>query len=83
MLVEKFEIYGVKITGKNICELKKWACSFLLMPPNKSLTQVLIIPQAEGKYPFPPNNVFWKFIFVLPKTGENYGAEKTNKIKLE
>ena len=32
---------------------RNWICSFLLMPPNKSLLQVFIItPHAVGNYPF-------------------------------
>ena len=44
MVAEKFQIYGVKITGKYICESKNWICSFLLMPPSKTLPRVYIIP---------------------------------------
>ena len=31
MVVEKFQIYVVTITGKYICESKNWICLFLLM----------------------------------------------------
>ena len=31
MVVEKFQIYSVKITDKYFCETKNWICSFLLM----------------------------------------------------
>ena len=39
----KFQILGVKITGKYICELKNLICLSLLMYPNKTLPQVVII----------------------------------------
>ena len=81
MVVENFQIYSVKITGKYICESKNWICSFLLMPTNNTLPQVLIINlQAEGNYPFPQNNIFWKSIFSTAEKGEDYGAEKMTKI---
>ena len=68
MVADKFQIYGVKITGKYICESKSWICSFLLMPLSKTLPQFfIIIPQAEGNYPFLPNNVFWRSIFPQQK----------------
>ena len=48
MVAEKFQIVGVKITGK-----------FLLMSHRKTLPQILIITlQAGGDYPFPPGSVF-------------------------
>ena len=37
MVVEKFQICSVQITGKYICETKNWIWSFLLMPPTKNL----------------------------------------------
>ena len=51
MVVEEFQVYGVKITGKYIY-------------PSKNLPQVFIITlQAEGNYPFLPNSVLWRSIF--------------------
>ena len=40
---EKFQIYGVKIIEKGICQSKNWICLFLLMPPSKTLHQVIIV----------------------------------------
>ena len=40
---EIFQIYGVKIIEKGICESKNWIYLFLLMPPYKTIPQVLII----------------------------------------
>ena len=58
------------------CESKNWVFSFLLISPSETL------PQAEGNYPFHPNSILWKSIFPPPERGEDYGAEKTTKIKL-
>ena len=49
MVAEKFQIHGVKITGKCICESKNWICLFLLMSLSKSLSQVIIITTAGRK----------------------------------
>ena len=43
MVAEKFQIHGVKIKGKYICESKHLICLFSLMSPSKTLLQVLII----------------------------------------
>ena len=75
IVAEKFQIYSVKITGTYICESKHWICSFLLMPPRKTLPQVfIIIPQAEG-------TAFLKIFFLSGKRGKNYGVTKIAKIK--
>ena len=82
MVVEEFQIYGVEITGKYICESKNRICSFLPMPPNKTLPQVFIIsPQADRNYPFLVSRLFWRSIFPQQKGGEEYGVEKITKIK--
>ena len=76
MVVEKFQIYGVRITREYICESKNWICSFLLMPLSKNLPQVLIITtQAEGNYPFSLNSVSSKSVFPSVERGKDYGAE--------
>ena len=72
--LEKFQIYGVKITGTYICEPKNWTFPFLLIP--------LTLPQAEGNYPFHPNSIFWRSIFSPAEKEEDYRAEKMIKIKL-
>ena len=77
MVAEKFQIYGVKITCKYICESKNWISSFLVIPPSKTLPQFFIITHphpfhAEGNYPFLPNSVFWrsKIYFSPAERGE-------------
>ena len=42
MVVEKFPIYGVKISGKYICESKNLICSFAHVP-SKTLPKIFII----------------------------------------
>ena len=64
--------YGVKNTGKYICELKIWIWSFLLMPPSKTLIQVLIIsPEEERNFPFLADNILWRSIFSLAERRES------------
>ena len=81
MITEKFQIHSVKITGKYICESKNWICSFLLMPPRKTLPRIfIIIPQADRNCPFLPNSVVWRYFFLRRKGGEDYGVENITKI---
>ena len=87
MVLEKFQIFDVKITGKYICESKNWICSFLIVqnsPPGS-----YYYPQAERNYPPLQNSLFWRSLFFPSRKGgwergwrENYGAEKMTKIKL-
>ena len=64
ILSQKFQIHCDKITGKQICELKNWLCSFLVMSPSKTIHQVLLInTTGRRKYLFPPNKPFEKYIF--------------------
>ena len=55
MVAEKFQIYGVKIIVKDICESKsKWICSFLLMlPKQNSPPGSYHYPKTEESYPYP------------------------------
>ena len=81
MVAEKFQIYSVKIAGKYICELKNWICSFLLMPPGKTHSQVfIIILQLDGNCPFLPNSVFWRFFFLRRKGEKVMELKKNTKI---
>ena len=64
-----------------ICESKNWICSFLIMPPSKTLSQVfIIILQADEIFPFLPNSVFWRYFFLRTKEGEDYELKKNTKI---
>ena len=78
MVAEKFQIHGVKITGKCICELKNRICSIYLCPQAKISPSFLSLPlQAGGNYSFPPHNFFFS-----AEREEDYGAKKITKIKL-
>ena len=53
MVAKKFQIHGVKITGKYTCESKNWIC--LPMVPSKTLLQVFIITTpGRRKLPISP-----------------------------
>ena len=75
MVAEKFQILGVKITRKYICELKSWICLLLLMPPKK-------ITQVSGNYPF-PSMFFLKSIFPQQKRGRIIKLKKWPKLNFE
>ena len=83
-VAEKFQIHGVKITGKCFCESKNWICSFLPMSPSKTLPQVFAhvpkqntppLPQGR-KLPIPPPKQ--RFLYFSSAEREDYGAEKMN-----
>ena len=63
IVAEKFQIYGVKITGKYISESKKLNL-FLFAHVSKENS-----PQAKGNFPFHPNSIFWKSIFLPAERG--------------
>ena len=55
MITEKLQIYGLKITGKNICESKKLNLFILTHVPKQLTSRFLSLPlQVDGNYPFPP-----------------------------
>ena len=80
MVVEKFPIYGVKITGKYICESKNLICSFAHVP-SKTLPKIFIItlppppppPSGRRKLPIPPKQRFLKINFFLSRKGGRRG----------
>ena len=85
MVAGKFQIYGIKITIKYICQPKNSCCSFLLMPPSKTLSQVFIIPPPRQKeITHSSQTVFSEDLFFpQQKEGkEDYGVEEITKIKL-
>ena len=92
MFAEKFQIHGVKITEKYICESKNSICSFLILHPppsppppkkKKNLPQVFIITtQGRRKLSISPKQRFLKIYFSPAESGEDYGAERLIKAKL-
>ena len=81
IVAENFQIHGVKITGKYICESKSWTCSFLLMPLSKNLPPVIIITTA-GRRKLTISSKQRFLYFSSAEKEEDYGAEKMTKIKL-
>ena len=76
--------FMVKITGKYICESKKWICSFLLAPSSKSLPQVLIITPRQRETTYSSRTVFFSPVESGGEWGwggKDYGVEKITKIK--
>ena len=73
---EKIRIYGVKITGRDICDPKNWIFLFLLNLPSKTL------PQEEENYQFHPNSVFWKSVFLPAERGNDYRVKIWQKLNL-
>ena len=80
MEAEKFQILGVKITGKCMCESKCWICPFLLMSLSKNLPQVLIIasflPGQEEVNHFPQTTFF---VFFLSRKEGRLWSWKNDK----
>ena len=60
MVAEKFQVDGVKIIGKYICDSKKIKpVYFYSCPQVKLFPRFLLSPvQSEGNYPFLLNNIF-------------------------
>ena len=84
MVVENFQILGVKITRKYICELKSWIYLFLLVPPIKTLLQILITTLDKRKLPiFPKQCFFFKFNFPQQKGGRIIKLKKRPKLNFE
>ena len=69
--------FMVKITGKYICESKKWICSFLLAPPSKPLPQVLIITPRLRETTYSSRTVFSENLFFpQQRVGVSGGGEE-------
>ena len=67
MIAQKFQIHGVKITGKYICESKNW---IWLLPPSKTLPQVfIIITPVTSKLPISSLQSVLKIYFSLAEKG--------------
>ena len=84
-----FQIHGIQVTTKCLCESKNWIYSVLLMPPSKTLSHVLIIiprrpRQREILNFFLLGRILWILNLSAGGWGErNYERdEKVTKIKL-
>ena len=62
MRMENFQIYGVQVTGKCICNSKKKKKKIKKMLPSKNVTQVLDITPLlrEKEITHPPGSTFFK-----------------------
>ena len=72
--------FMVKITGKYICESKKWICSFLLVPPNKPLPQVLIITPRQRETTYSSRTVFSEDLFFPQQKVDVSGGRGEERI---
>ena len=75
-----FQIYGVEIIGKCICESKKLKVGiFTHAPPREKLSQAFYnnTPQAEENYPSPLGSIFRKSILPPISRRRKRGAGKT------
>ena len=85
MVPEKFQIHGVKITGKYICESKIESVHFFLMPSSKILPQVFIIttPDRMKLLIFPEQRFLKIYFSPAERGGEDFmELKKMIKIKL-
>ena len=85
MLPEKFQIHGVKITGKYICESKIESVPFFLMSSSKILPQVFIIttPDRMKLLIFPEQRFLKIYFSPAERGGEDFmELKKMIKIKL-
>ena len=82
MVAQKFQIYGVKITGKYICESKNKSVHFYSCPQAKLSLRFLSLPPREKEFTYSSRTVFSVFFSPSERgTGEDYGVEKITKIK--
>ena len=83
MFAEKFRSYGIKITGKYICESQNWIWSFLPILPSKTLTQIFIIIHRKKEIIHSSRKVFSEDVFFpAERVEEDYGVEKLPKFNL-
>ena len=86
MVAQKFQSYSVKITGKYICESKNWICSFLLIYPSKTLSQILSLSPRQYELTRSSQTAFSEVYFFPRRNdgggeGGDYGDEKIANIK--
>ena len=83
MIAKKFQIHGVKFTGKYIRESKNWIC--LLIPSSKTLPQVFIITTPRRrKLPIPtPKKSVLKISFSPAEKGRTMELKTWSKLNLQ
>ena len=82
-VAEKFQIYSVKITSKEIYESKNWICPFLLNPQAKLSPRFLLLSPRKKEITHSSGTTISKDIFSQEKEGggEDIGVEKIIKIQ--
>ena len=63
MVRENFQIYGVEITGKSICESKNWIYSFLVILSYKTLSQFFIITPRQNEITYFQQTAIFESLF--------------------
>ena len=76
MVVERFQIYSVKITANTSVSQKIESVHFYSCPQEKLSPGFIIILQTDGNCPFLLNSIFWRYFFFRRKGGQNYGFDK-------
>ena len=79
MVVEKFQIYGVKITGKYICESKKFDLCIFTHVPKQNSTQGYYHPADRRKLPISHEQHILKVFFPQQKEGRIMELEKNEQ----
>ena len=69
MVVEKFQIYGVKITEKCLCESKKMNLFIFTHAPKQNFPQVFIISRQKEIIHIPQKAFFENLLFPKQKGG--------------
>lgn len=69
MVGEMLQMYGVKITGKYVCESKNRICLFLPIPLSKTFPQILIIMPRQKEITQYPRQCFLKMYFPPAEKG--------------
>ena len=67
--VEKFQIYGVKITRKYICDSKNYSCSFLLVPQAKLSPRFLSLLPRQKEITHSSQTMFSEDLYFPSRKG--------------
>ena len=69
MIVKKFQIYGVQILRKCTFKSKNWIWTYLLMPPVKTLPQILSSPSIQREITHSLRQRFLENLFSPSRKG--------------
>ena len=82
MFAGKFQIHGIKITGKYIFESKNWIIHFYSFSQAKLFPRFYYRHSRQKEITHFPRTTFFENLFFPSRKGEDYEAEKMTKIKL-